>query len=297
MKRYPKSPVVTQFLGSDINELVFAFARIGMFAGRRNNLDCLRLAQALEKRNTYSALSKDDEDIGTAHSRGRRVLNNVTYEEETGALYTVSDILLQDLIQAMKQGIEDCLEDGKKFKLGYLEQSDACKDSSDSADVIEPEVEEILDGVSFGLDMDNLAEDYFGDNLDSAGKVTTPMGTFDRRRVETYYLNKGRSSTPSKARHVRFYYNEYESSKMQMYLGSEMCHVKNCSEDNYFKKGGTARLRKYQRKGSKDKPQKITGTVLFISKGQMCVKSTCRDHSSGLTVWLEDGSGIHRCLS
>ena len=69
MKRYPKSPVVTQFLGSDINELVFAFARIGMFAGRRTNLDCLRLAQALEKRNTYSALSKDDEDNGTAHSR------------------------------------------------------------------------------------------------------------------------------------------------------------------------------------------------------------------------------------
>ena len=57
--------------------------------------------------------------------------------------------------------------------LQYLKQSDTC---NYSAYHIEPEVEDI-----FGLDMENLAEDYFGD---SAGKllVPTPMGTFDRRR-------------------------------------------------------------------------------------------------------------------
>ena len=65
----------------------------------------------------------------------------------------------------MKQGIEDCFEDGKKFKLGYLRQSDASNDSPNAADLIEPEVEDILDGVSFALDMENLAEDYFGDNF------------------------------------------------------------------------------------------------------------------------------------
>ena len=88
-----------------------------MFAGRRTNP-----LKAIKKSNTYSAVSKDDEDTGAANSRGRGVLNNVSYEKETRALYRGNDISLQGLIQGMKQGNEDCLEDGRKFNLGCLKQ-------------------------------------------------------------------------------------------------------------------------------------------------------------------------------
>ena len=63
-----------------INELVLAFARKEMLRVKEPILIVvIRLAQALEKRNTYSALSKDDKNIMAAHSRGLKVLNNVTF--------------------------------------------------------------------------------------------------------------------------------------------------------------------------------------------------------------------------
>ena len=72
-------------------------------------------------------------------------------------------------------------------------------------------------------------------------------------------------------------------SKMEVYLGSVVCHFRNnYSEENYFEKGGTVSRSKYQRKGSKEKPGKITVTVLFISKGQTYFKGTCKDHCSGI---------------
>ena len=121
MKQFPNCPIVPQFLGSDINELFFAFARHGMFAGRRTNMEALRLAQALEKRNALSVISKVWKDMGIAHSRGLRVLRNVTYaEEENWTVYHGSDVHLQDLIQAMRQGSKDCIADERDFKLEYL---------------------------------------------------------------------------------------------------------------------------------------------------------------------------------
>ena len=110
MKQFPNSPIVPQFLGSDINKLFFAFAWLGMFAGRRTNMEALRLAQALEKRNALSVISKVWKDMGIAHSRGLRVLRNVTYaEEENWTVYHGSDVHLQDLIQAMRQVLRTVL--------------------------------------------------------------------------------------------------------------------------------------------------------------------------------------------
>ena len=186
MKQFPESPIVPQYLGSDINEMVFAFARIGMYSGRRTNMDALRLAQALEKRNSYTVISKDWKDEGVAHSRGRRILRNVTHkEEEDSGIYRGKDVHLSDMIKAMKQGAEDCIADGKDFKLGYLKLLDHSMYPRDYEEFEDDEI----DVFDYYFGVENL-EDYFHDVADCAGKemVTTPMGTFDRRRVETYYI-------------------------------------------------------------------------------------------------------------
>jgi hypothetical protein len=138
------------------------------------------------------------------------------------------------MIKAMKQGSEDCIADGKDFKLGYLKFLNHSMYPRDEEDFEDYEID-VLD-CYFGVE--NL-EDYFQDDVGFAGKemVTTPMGTFDRRRVEIYYLNKGRSTTTSKARHLRFYNNEYESSKMECYWRSDFCNIKDCTDGRYIKKG------------------------------------------------------------
>ena len=50
-RRFSDCPVVPGILGSDIVEQAFAFARIGVYAGRRTNLEALRLAFSLERMN------------------------------------------------------------------------------------------------------------------------------------------------------------------------------------------------------------------------------------------------------
>ena len=98
MKEFPESPIVPQYLGSDINELVYAFVRIGMYYGRRSNMEALRLAQGMEKRNAYTNILKNFKDEGFAHSRGRHILQRVTTEEplENNITYKGKDIILQD---------------------------------------------------------------------------------------------------------------------------------------------------------------------------------------------------------
>ena len=121
--------------------------------------------------------------------------------------------------------------------------------------------------MDFYFGIDNL-EDFFDDKVDRSGKeiINTPLGSFDRRRVETFYLNKGRSSTPSKARHQLFYYNEYDSSKLETYSQSTDCYVKECKEICFLKKGDRMKLNKFQRKNSKANATKVKGTVLYLSK-------------------------------
>ena len=125
MKEFPESPTVPQYLGSDINELVYSFVCIGMYYGRRSNMDALRLAQGMEKRNAYTNISKNFKDEGVAHSRGRHILQRVTTEDhnENKITYKGKDIILQDIIKAMNEGTADCLADGNDFKLNYLRDS------------------------------------------------------------------------------------------------------------------------------------------------------------------------------
>ena len=124
-------------------------------------------------------ISKNLKDEGTAHSRGRRVLRNVTYKEEgeDAVVNRGKDVNISDMIKAMKQGSEDCIADGKDFKLGYLKFLDHSMYPRDEEDFEDYEID-VLD-CYFGVE--NL-EDYFQDDVGCAGKemVTTPMGTFDR---------------------------------------------------------------------------------------------------------------------
>ena len=85
----------------------------------------------------------------------------------------------------MKQGTGDCIADGKDFKLGYLKLLDHSMYPRDYEEFEDDEI----DVFDYYFGVENL-EDYFHDVADCAGKemVTTPMGTFDRRRVETYYI-------------------------------------------------------------------------------------------------------------
>ena len=120
---------------------------------------------------------------------------------------------MSDLINAMKQGTADCVADGKDFHLSYLVETDGMKFPDRVAGISEEDDEDISQ-YHFGIEK---LEDYFEDYDDSIGKemINTPMGTIDRRRAESYYLNGGRSTIGYKARPSRFYYNEYDSSKVE----------------------------------------------------------------------------------
>ena len=295
MKEFPESPIVPQYLGSDINELVYAFVRIGMYYGRRSNMEALRLAQGMEKRNAYTNILKNFKDEGFAHSRGRHILQRVTTEEpnENNITYKGKDIILQDIIKAMKQGTADCLADGNDFKLSYLRDSDHLKLPISKTDTNLYE-NECCDVFEYHFGIESL-ETHFEDFHESAGKemVTTPMGTFDRRRVEAYYLNQGRSSTASKARPSRFYANEYNSSKLELYARENFCLVDDCTSTTFLKKGDVVTLFKFHRKNASEKPTKITGTTLYMSKNHTPYRSVCKEHSSGLNVWLHNQKWVH----
>ena len=83
---------------------------------------------------------------------------------------------------------------------------------------------------------------------------------------------------------------------MECYWGSDLCYVKDCSGNCHLKKGDLVSLSKFQRKNSKLGPKKVKGVVLYLSKSHMPYKGACKDHASGLTVWLENSTGLHRCI-
>ena len=102
--------------------------------------------------------------------------------------------------------------------------------------------------------------------------VKPPHGTFSLVRLEPIYLNAGRSSTGVKSRQSRLYYNEFELCKFSFYVKGKYCKVKNCESNQHLKKGDKVTLpvfKKRNNKGVIDKvPKKVTGEVLFMSKGR-----------------------------
>lgn len=125
-KQFPGSHVVTHFLGSDINEQVFAFVRLCQFFGRRTNLDCITLAYGLEKRNVFSTLSGEEFLSSYAHTRGRQILfptvplpdeGTPVKEENT---YSGSSIKENDLKTCADKATTDCLKECQRLNLDFF---------------------------------------------------------------------------------------------------------------------------------------------------------------------------------
>ena len=126
-KDFPKAPIVTKHLGSDLNEQGFAFVRNGVYEGRRLNINTLRMAYSFEKLNRFSEINKHYSDLdGVAHTRGRRVLPTPPgldlFNKSEKQLFYGEDNVLEELLKCMEQGTKDCLDDCRRYNLGFVKE-------------------------------------------------------------------------------------------------------------------------------------------------------------------------------
>lgn len=312
-KQFPDAPILTKYLGSEPNENGFGFARTGQHSGRRTNLDGLDLAYRMEKMNKHSEVNNSPEDAGhaIAHTRGRRVLRKPPCTQEVLPKKTRNDILGKDidikhLVVCMEQGTKDCIDDCRDFGLDFVKLSNTSKkderigsgddnSSDNNFDDNEECSSGALDEFTFGITSEELTENFADEN----DTVKTPLGTFNRRRAETFYINGGRSTIGAKSRASRFYYNIFEKSKLDIFNKEHSCPIETCQSSRFLQKGDTITLKIFQRKNAK-RHKKITGTVQFISKNLNPVKSVCKEHGNspngGFTVWLLRNGEYHRCI-
>ena len=131
--------------------------------------------------------------------------------------------------------------------------------------------------------------------------VKTPHGTFSLSRLEPIYLNGGRSSTGVKSRQSRFYYNEFELCKLSFYVKGNYCRLKTCESEHHIHKGEKVTLPVFTKKSKSATitkvPKKVSGDILFMSKGRAPKSSCCKEHKNGdITVWLLHENNIYRCV-
>ena len=201
--------VTTYLLGSDANEQLFAWIRIGIFAGRRTNLDAITLAYGCEKRNLRSELALADDMTAYAHSRGRSILReevplpHETWKNDTKEVHDLSssDIKIDSMKKAMERGTKAVVDDGKKFKLPFLQifedeniirLNETEEDINDPAELTECENDEV-DCPTCTDDTYNMLESEEADSEAATEVSTTLFGTIDIRSAVTLLLNGGKN--------------------------------------------------------------------------------------------------------
>lgn len=226
---------------------------------------------------------------GIAHTRGRRAFkptpgNTIPPEK----LYLGKDVNPSDLVKHMEQGVKDVLDDAKYFHLQLirLSEGNGFVDSDDSEeDEADNDVRSEFDGV-FVEQSDDINEE------DIVDPVATPMGVFNRRTAEAFYLNGGRSTTKAKGREKRFYYNQFDKQPLEEYKHSMRCSSNGCFGAELLGQGDFVTLGKWVGAGS------CTGRVAYMTVDQKPLQRLCRAHlTKRAIVWLRTPDCVFvRCI-
>ena len=206
-KEFPASPVVPYYVGSDINEQCFARVRLGRYSGRRTNLDCVILAQGMEKINITSALS-GNEPFQIAHTRGKAVMKEaiplpkdakdpeeLIPSQEEPPIWHGKSLNEQSIRNTMKNATKSCIEDCKRFGFPFFESSvydPIPRTSSTTAGYSEASQDEEDDDEPDEEYVEDEPEDDDEDEGEKdPTKVKTPIGTLHLKTAEAIYLNGG----------------------------------------------------------------------------------------------------------
>ena len=318
MNMFPDSPIVPYFFTSDVNEQSFATVRVGRYAGRRTNLDALTLAQGLEQRNGLSDLSDDDPEC-YAHTRNRSILkapiplkkSAVNTKAKPGEkdkkkdglpkVWLGKEITRKQIIEAMKKGTKECIDEFKKYNIPYFSEAEIDKTPRKSGfsylpeDSVESDTEDVetVNTVESCEDEEESTADETEDTGDTTKIKTKKFGVIPARSAATLLLNKGRYHLGSVARQKRFYKKMFlGDASLKTYESPEICKCPN------VKKIGD----KVCLKTKTTTPVKVTGVLSFVSRQGTPAKHFCgkchKDDTIIAWLYCVDKSGsscFQRC--
>ena len=286
-RNYPDAEVATYLLGSDQNEQLFAFVRVSYSSGRSRNLDAVKMAQGIERRNVRTELSLPLDSSVIAHTRGRTVLRSTVKivrpstisDKVTSSLtrsgtrtWRGSDLDLSKMIQTMNAATRDCIKEGKKRKFGvFLKEEDPERrrgkkinePGDEDEDDDEDEYDDDDDDDDEGGEMLQFEDEDEGDMVE-----TKLYGKLHYQAAETLLLNGGRSSISAKSRQARFTGDVFGMKTDIRFFNHPFC---GCPEA--VQKGDLKHLTSFSDK------KVIYGEVRFLSYRQCPIKFYCRNHS------------------
>ena len=291
-RKFPNAEIATYHLGSDANEQLFAFIRVSYSNGRARNLDALKMAYGMERRNVRSELSLPMDSSVVAHTRGNTVLSPTVEIIDsstdtdncsttvTQKVWKGSDLNLNDMVKNMNQATKDCISEGRKRKFSvFLKEEDPdvrigkervppCLYSPSLDALLEEDDAIDDDGYQDEEDMEPLRlqfEDDEGPHILN----TKLYGKMDFRSAETLLLNGGRSSISAKSRQAKFTGDVFGMNTDIRLYNQPFC---GCTEA--LKLGDRRSFPSFA-----DENVLVRGEVRYISYKQCPLKFYCKTHS------------------
>ena len=313
----PNAPVVPWFLSSDHNEQLFARIRIGLYSGRRTQIDSGRIPTAMGSFNRLLEVENTlNVDCGTsvfniAHTRGK-TLFSPGWSKSAGKPAVIefgSSIKLRKLIESLKKGSEigeQLFISSSNYSLSYLNKDDVQPRSKRH----NHEVPHLQFPHPLGTDehedesdndSDQGTDNEDDDFVEHKSLITIQGKQIDSRSAITKYCNLGKTNFGSKSRQKKF----FGSLNTTACLYSPLCKVQpnECSgeivEVGQTISGVLVTVHKEKRRLTV-----VKGKVLSISvkisktssrknnaKGERKPgKSVCLEHDVSAQFWVKSDS-------
>lgn len=302
-KRFPEAKVVPYYLGSDQNEQLFAFIRTSYSGGRSRNLDAIKLAFGMERKNVRSGLSLPEDTTAIAHTRGRTVLRkavplvgkpeSVSATNRKDCEWTGTSLNQGKLQKVMDQASKDCITEGKRYRFPVFMNVPDPEERTGRPIPLHIPTNDDINEDDQDVEDEEFDEDYLPvecNEDDCEEMLSTKLyGKLNFRTAETLLLNGGRSSFTTKSRMSRFTGDAFGMSSDIRIFNQSACA---CRDNTLI--GQVRTLPTFE-----NLEKCVKGEVRFLSYKGSPLKFYCNEHSlvgGKPNAWLLVRRKFVRCV-